>query len=337
MAASKIRLGVVGLGRAWEARHKPALARMKDRFQVTAVYDQVARRAEIEANATGARAFDGLTALFERPDVDAVAILAPQWFGSHPIELAARCGKPVYHGLPLPGNVEELTRLDGLIEASGIAVFQECPPRFYPATARLRELLRSTIGTPRAIVGSTRIFEPDRNEPPGPGSQVAPGPLLLDPGQALVDWARFVVGAEPTSAQIWSESGGSPQDDTDQVGIIVRFAGASARFVVERYHRSLWGDADKFLPRAGIQVLCDRGAAFVEWPDLIHWTDGSTNHQERVPTASPLGETLFDQFDRMLRGQDHSAATWKDALASAFTLAVFGLDTEKTPPSASEP
>ena len=38
----RLRVGVVGLGRLWEVRHKPALARMKDRFQVVAVYDQVA-------------------------------------------------------------------------------------------------------------------------------------------------------------------------------------------------------------------------------------------------------------------------------------------------------
>src|SRR5436309_3192286 len=84
----RLRVGVIGLGRLWEARHKPALMRLRDRFQVTAVYDQVMRRAEIEAGQLGCAAAEGLTALIERTDVDAVYVLTPQWFGLHPIELA---------------------------------------------------------------------------------------------------------------------------------------------------------------------------------------------------------------------------------------------------------
>src|SRR3954447_5572938 len=84
----RIRVGVIGLGRLWEARHKPALARLRDRFQVTAVYDQVLRRAEVEAGHLGAAAVEGISALVARPDVDVVHVLTPQWFGLHPIELA---------------------------------------------------------------------------------------------------------------------------------------------------------------------------------------------------------------------------------------------------------
>ena len=84
----KLRVGVIGLGRLWEARHKPALARMADRFEVRAVYDQVARRAETEAAQLGCAAPEGLAALIERPDVDVIYLLTPQWFGLHPIALA---------------------------------------------------------------------------------------------------------------------------------------------------------------------------------------------------------------------------------------------------------
>src|SRR4051812_25461102 len=103
----RLRVGVVGLGRLWEARHKPALAKMKDRFTVVAVYDQVARRAEIEAGQLGCRAVDGLIAAVDRPDVDVVYLLTPQWFGLHPIEVACSAGKPIYCALPLGGELAE--------------------------------------------------------------------------------------------------------------------------------------------------------------------------------------------------------------------------------------
>ena len=77
----RLRVGVIGLGRLWETRHKPSLARMEDRFRVTAVYDQVYRRAEMEAAQLGCAACEGLAALVERPDVDVIYLLSPQWFG----------------------------------------------------------------------------------------------------------------------------------------------------------------------------------------------------------------------------------------------------------------
>ena len=95
----RLRVGVVGLGRLWETRHKPSLARMEDRFRVTAVYDQVCRRAEIEAGQIGCAATEGLSALVERPDVDVIYLLSRQWFGLHPIALACAAGKPVYCAL----------------------------------------------------------------------------------------------------------------------------------------------------------------------------------------------------------------------------------------------
>ena len=81
----RLRVGVIGLGRLWETRHKPSLARLEDRFRVTAVYDTVYRRAELEAAQIGCAACEGLSALVERPDVDVIYLLSRQWFGLHPI------------------------------------------------------------------------------------------------------------------------------------------------------------------------------------------------------------------------------------------------------------
>ena len=82
---------------------------------MTALYDQVTRRAEIEANQLDRRAMAGLVALVSSPDVDALAWLAPQWFGAHPVDLARRAGKPIYCGVPLPDDPEALDRLDATL------------------------------------------------------------------------------------------------------------------------------------------------------------------------------------------------------------------------------
>src|SRR5262249_3517839 len=121
----RLRVGVIGLGRLWETRHKPSLTRLNDRFRVTAVYDQVARRAEVEAAQLGCAASEGLTALIRRHDVDAVYLLSPQWFGLHPIRLACAEGKAIYCALPLAGDLAELEALAGMVDSSRIVFMPE--------------------------------------------------------------------------------------------------------------------------------------------------------------------------------------------------------------------
>ena len=195
----RLRVGVIGLGRLWESRHKPSLARLQDRFRITAVYDQVHRRAELEAEQLGCAACQGLAALVERPDVDVVYLLSPQWFGLHPAHLACAAGKAVYCGLPLAGDPAELERLARRVDESGITFMPEFARRCYPATLRLKELLATSLGPPRLILGHSRLFGFDRYAVPGPTTQIAPAPLRIDPGSYLLDWCAFLMQAMPVS------------------------------------------------------------------------------------------------------------------------------------------
>lgn len=328
----RLGIGVVGLGRLWEARHKPALARLAGRVEVRAVYDQVARRAAIEAAQLGCAAAEGLTELVDRPDVEAVYLVTPQWFGLHPIELAcARC-KPIYCALPVAGEPEALAEVAPVIGAGGTPFVPELARRLYPATVRLRELLATTLGPPRLILGFNRLQGFDRYGQPGPTTQIAPAPLAVDPGSYLLDWCRFVVGAEPVSVQGTAARllpagegeghGHAPAPESDFEGFTLTFdGGAVAQVAFGRYHRGAWGDASKFLPAPGFQVFAERGAAWVEMPDRIQWTDARGAHEERLPMEPTVGEALNDQFHRHLRGEAAAAPTLADALATARLVA----------------
>jgi predicted dehydrogenase len=316
----RLRVGVIGLGRLWEARHKPALAQMKDRFTVTAVYDQVARRAEIEAGHLGCQSVEGLMALIDRSDVDVVYLLTPQWFGLHPIEIACALGKPIYCALPLAGEYGELERLDPLIRASGVPFMPEFARRFYPTSLRLRELLATKLGLPRLVIGHGRLFGFDRYGQPGPSTQISPATMLVDPGSYLLDWCRFVFQAEPCAVQGW---GGTvlPQAEnveTDFLTYLLEFeGGAAAQVSAGRYHRGAWGEASRFLPQPGIQVFAERGVAWLEMPDRIQWTDSEGIHEERLPLEPTVGELLNDHFHRLVRGSQTMAPTWGDTIAVA--------------------
>lgn len=314
----RIRLGVIGLGRLWEARHKPALLRLRDRFQVVSVYDQVARRGAIEAASLRCEAAEGLRQLIERRDVDAVYLLTPQWFGTHPIRLACEAGKPIYSALPPASDPEGFERIAPIIRESGVPFMTELARRFYPASLRLRELLATSLGPPRLVLGYTRLFGFDRYGSPGPSTQLAPAPLAIDPGSYLLDWCRHLFGSEATRLRGVQSSvfPDRPEAGPDYLGVTMDFPeGGLAQVAIGRYDRAAWGDATRFLPQPGFQVYAESGAAWLEMPDRIAWTDAHGQHEERLPMEPTVGEVLDDQFYRLVRGEPSLAPGLDDALA----------------------
>jgi predicted dehydrogenase len=313
---------VIGLGRLWETRHKPSFARLSDRFRVTAVYDHVFRRAEIEAAQIGCAACEGLSGLIERPDVDVIYLLSRQWFGLHPIALACAAGKPVYCALPLSDDLADLEGLVSLVQSSGIVFMPEFARRCYPASLRLKELLATQLGPPRLVLGHTRLYGFDRYAIPGPTTQNAPAPLLIDPGSYLLDWCGFIFQAMPEAIEgsrcqvIPTE--GAVDVESDFESFIATFSrGATAQISFGRYQRACWGEASRFLPAPGFQVFAERGAAFLEMPERIQWSGPAGVQDERLPLEPTVGDVLNDQFHRLVRGDHSLAPTIQDALTNA--------------------
>ena len=316
-----LRIGVIGLGRLWESRHKPALLKPKSKVRITAVFDQVMRRAEHEAAALSCYAAEGLRDLIERSDVDAVYLLGPQWFGCKPIELACAAGKPIYCAPPIFAD-PEVESLAACIESSGVAFMPEFARRFYPSTLRLKELLATKLGRPRLVLGQSRLLHFDRYGNPGPMSQIAPAPLVVDPGGFLLDWCRFVFEDEPLDVRV-CEAKVAPDDaeGADFIGLEFAFSeGAAANMHVCRYHKEAWGDASSFLPRPGLQIFAERGAVWIEPSDRIQWSDPDGVHEEIMPMDPTVGETLNDHFLRLVRGEHSLAPSIRDALAVARRL-----------------
>jgi predicted dehydrogenase len=315
-------VGVIGLGRLWESRHKPSLTRMQDRFLITAVYDQVHRRAQLEAAQLGCVACEGLAALVDHPDVDVVYLLSPQWFGLHPAHLACAVRKPVYCGLPVAGDVAELEKLTERVEQTGTPFMPEFARRCYPATLRLKELLATTLGPPRLILGHSRLFGFDRYATPGPTTQIAPAPLLIDPGSYLLDWCIFLMQSLPTSisgtrCHVLPPGAGQPTEP-DYESFVAGFpGGATAQIGFGRYDRLRWGEASRFLPGSGFQVFAEQGAAWMEMPERIQWWDSSGTHEEKLPLEPTVGDVLNDQFHRLVHNGQSLAPTIRDALEIA--------------------
>ncbi len=311
----KVRVGLVGLGEDWERRHRPALRALSDRFEVRAVYEHVAQRAEMAAHDFGAQAVEGYHALATREDVDAILMLGDEWYGALPIFAACDAGKAVYCSIGLGAELPLAERLTRRVEEAGVAFMAEFSRRHAAATLRLKELIATRLGQPRLLFCHQRRVA-ERVAPFGvrPSAARAATIQLVD----LIDWCRYVVGAPPTSLVGIAHAGDSGADDYQMLSLDftpaggLQGSGAVAQISTGSYVPSGWQEALGFRAPPHLQVSCENGLAFVDLPAGIVWFDSAGRHQESLDNERPVGEMLLASFYRGVTSLVRDAGSLRD-------------------------
>lgn len=313
----KLRVGLVGLGNAWEIRHRQALRALSDRFEVRAVCEPVAHRAEIAARDFSADAVDGFRALTEREDIDAVLILSGQWYGALPILAACTAGKAVYCASALDFDTDQASLIKERVEQSGVAFMAEFPRRQAPATLRLKELIATRLGSPRLLFCHQRVpTESQNGQRALPQAPVSRTHDLVE----LVDWCRYVVGGEPTSVLGLSHVTQSDPGEIDYEMMSLDFSGpsgpgtrATAQISSGRYMPACWPEAVTYRPPAALQVACEDGIAFIDLPSTLVWFDKAGRHMESLDSERPVGEQMLSQFHRAVTSLVRNTSGLEDA------------------------
>jgi predicted dehydrogenase len=310
----KIRVGLVGFGPTWEKRHRPALRALTDRFEVRAVCDQVAHRAELVAAEFDACLETSYQALVFREDVDAVLVLSRQWFGILPVLAAHSAGKAVYFCAGLNRSLREASQIRDRVRRSGVVLMTEFVRRHSPATLRLKELIATRLGQPQLLFCHHRLSLPVGPHCSGHGGQSTARELA-----ELVDWCRFVVGREPrwvTGTMYAAADAGSEKEyQMMSLGFSepATNGGPLAQISCGRYIPENWSEAITYRPLAALQVNCERGIAFVDLPSTLIWFDEAGRHHEALESERPVGEQLLMQFYRIVTGHASGPSNLEDA------------------------
>lgn len=296
----KLRVGLIGLGDAWQKRYRPALRTMTDRFEVRAVCEEVRHRAELAAAEFGVSAVDGFRTLVRREDIDAVMLLSAGWYGSLPLLAACDSGKAIYFGAGLDMAPDEAQRIRTRVEKAGIAFVAEFPRRQSPATLRLKELIATTLGPPKLVFCHQQLPVVSRaKRPPGRRAGRSTTQELVE----MVDWCRYVVNREPkwvTSAihrpraesrEVDCQTISLDFSESDRVG-----TGPVAQISCGRYIPERWREAGTYRPPAAMQISCENGIAFIDLPSTLIWFDEAGRHQESLQSERPVGEQLLGGF-----------------------------------------
>ncbi len=319
----KLRVGLVGLGAAWDQRHAPALRALADRFEVRAVCEQVWHRAEHASAQFGADAVDGFRALVAREDIDAVLLLAAQWFGPLPILAACDTRKAVYCGAGLDVDLNEARMIRDRVEKAGIAFMAEFPRRQSPATLRLKELIATRLGPPRLLFCHLRA--PSSHHPGAASDGLHCGATVNDLVE-LVDWCRYVVGEEATyvTGLMHTSSASCQREDYQMLSLDFSSSepgtGPIAQISCGRYVPLEWHEAITYRPLAALQVSCEYGTAFLDLPATLVWFDEAGRHQESLESERPVGERLLAQFHRAVTSLVRKTSDLEDAYRALYIV-----------------
>ncbi|NND99439.1 MAG: Gfo/Idh/MocA family oxidoreductase [Pirellulaceae bacterium] len=316
----KLRIGLIGLGDAWQTRHRPALRMLEDRFDVRAVFSTISKLAENSAAEFQADPVDGYRELVARNDIDAVMILERSWLGWLPVIAACEAGKAIYWAGDLDFDPDQDCEVRERIEKSGVAFMAEFPRRFAPATLRLKELIATRLGPPRLIFCHRRLQIPDHSTARTDNAFNLVEQELVE----LVDWCRYVVHREPSQVACTVHPNNGSADyqclslQFDEQG---ELAPVTTQISCGNYIPQSWSEAANFRPPAAMQICCERGVAFIDLPATITWFDDAGRHLESLESESPVGEQLMTQFYRAVTSLVRNLGDLNDAYRAAQILA----------------
>lgn len=149
----KLKLGVIGLGYAWERLHYPAFQELGDKYEITAICDTNRVRAEYWGQRLGLDinrdVYTNYLTMIERRDLQVIDILVPIP-QNHPVaEVVAGTGKAVILEKPLGATLEQAEATQNLPDRYGIKMMIAENFRYSEEFNLLRDLIRQRIvGTP---------------------------------------------------------------------------------------------------------------------------------------------------------------------------------------------
>lgn len=151
------------------------------------------------------RVYDRYEEVLEDPEVDAVYISLPNHL-HHPWTLRAlAAGKHVLCEKPLACSAEQAREMAAAATASGRLLMEALMYRFHPRSRAIKALVDvGGLGVPRGVRAAFTFPMAEDVLEAGDGPRLSPemgGGALLDVGCYTVSVARWLLGAEPVSAQ----------------------------------------------------------------------------------------------------------------------------------------
>lgn len=198
MTDRKLRLGAVGLGRAFSLM-LPTLTRHPSVQMVAGADPRAGARAQFEKD-FGGRGYATLEELCADPDVEAVYISTPHEVHASQVRYAASKGKHLLVEKPMALTLEDCAAMTEAARAAGVALVVGHSHSFDAPIVRTRELIASGAFGKLRMIHSLNytdwLYRPRRPEELADG-----GGVLFNQAPHQVDVARYLAGGAGKSVR----------------------------------------------------------------------------------------------------------------------------------------
>jgi predicted dehydrogenase len=148
-----VKLGIIGCGIAAQSLHWPALQKLKDEFEITAICNHTEKKAKDFSKILGGVSYVlDYHDLLQRADVEAVDIALPIHLNYQVTKDALEAGKHVIVEKPLAANLSEAKMMLDFEDKYPLVMMVAENYRYCPIFQRIRNVLQQgKIGKPYAV------------------------------------------------------------------------------------------------------------------------------------------------------------------------------------------
>jgi inositol 2-dehydrogenase len=239
---TKLGMGVVGVGTMGK-RHAENIRHLIPEAQLIAVADADAGRArQVAAELEIEHSYNGVEALVERKDIQAVAIVSPAKFHGAAIKACAAAGKDIFCEKPLTLTVEEADDVLAVTAKAGVRLQPGHVRRYDPSHVRAKKRIEA------GEIGDPVIFKSLARDPePPPVSYLASGVngmFFQDSAVHEFDLGRWMMNDEIAELHAYGAVLVFPEaaqfNDIDTAVVNMRFS-RGALGSIENYMQSRYG------------------------------------------------------------------------------------------------
>ncbi|MDK2991148.1 MAG: hypothetical protein PWP48_381 [Clostridiales bacterium] len=142
----KLRVGIIGVGMAFEKLHYPAYQQLQDKYQIVALCDQDRQKTENWRNTLGLKPediYDDHRDIIKRTDIDVFDIMVPIELNFQVTEDVAKAGKPIICEKPLAPTRQEAEAARELPKRYNIPIMIAENYRYNEENNIIRDLVRT--------------------------------------------------------------------------------------------------------------------------------------------------------------------------------------------------
>jgi len=294
----KIRLGVIGLGLAWDRLHLPALQQLQDKYEIAAMCDTDIEKARTAAQQLGLaadRIYNDHRVMLRRDDMDVVDVLVPIPENFDVAQDVIRTGKGLIAEKPLAATLEGARDLIALKNRHGIKMMVAENFRYEEFSKIIKEALGQIGEVAYFIFNTGADFEKDmtgdtfgtkewRQHPAFPGG------IFLDGGVHDIALMRYLFG-DSQDLRVLATKQDKDYCPYRNINTIIQFGNG----VIGSYN--YWSCAAELAkPPVGLRIFGSLGEIVLENKECgvvqIHYQDGRSEQKSFAPEKGFYNELL---------------------------------------------